>query len=117
MNPLDAEVEVIELDGSLLKVYLRKVERAEELKDELDKLEDNYYRRAKDASFRNHHHIPISVETTNFLQEYPEMHAEALDALHAIEGVIFDLREECSSSTYLLNPITPISLVRDFTMT
>jgi hypothetical protein len=85
----------ISIENEKLQDYLSKVREAERLKEELDDLETDYYRFSVDANFRKRHGIRLSVETADFLRNYPIEYKETLDTLYGIEDTLFDLRDEC----------------------
>lgn len=91
----DLEIEEQPLEDVLAQRYLNKVTEASQLKDELDSLEEEYFRISTDVSFRNRYDIPLSAETTRFLDEYRTTHSEILEHLHAVESNLFDLRDQC----------------------
>ncbi|PSS12620.1 hypothetical protein M430DRAFT_52906 [Amorphotheca resinae ATCC 22711] len=82
-------------DSDLLERYLAKVTEADELKRELDKLQDDYCRLSKDDSFRRSHNIPIPTNTITFLSDFPRLHKETVEKLGVVEHELFDLRKEC----------------------
>jgi hypothetical protein len=94
-QPPENEFQSFNLENELVKEYLEKVGEAKYLKEQLDELDDDYYRLSKDASFRNRHNIPISLETTTFLENFTETHKETLHKLHDVEDDLFDLRDRC----------------------
>lgn len=78
-----------------LQRYLTEVTEAKRLRDDLDELEEEYFRVSTDASFRKRHDIPISAETTQFFDEYRSTHSEILEQLHSVESRLLNLRDRC----------------------
>ncbi|KAH6668952.1 hypothetical protein B0J14DRAFT_153628 [Halenospora varia] len=91
----DLEVEERPLEEGQVQQYMNRVAEASRLKDELDGLEEEYFRISTDASFRNRYDIPLSAETTRFLDEYRTTHSAILEHLHSVENHLFDLRDQC----------------------
>ncbi|KAE8447118.1 hypothetical protein EG329_011102 [Mollisiaceae sp. DMI_Dod_QoI] len=92
---LDTDPTDLVLENSLVREYLDRVEEAERLKEDVEDLENEYLQVSGDATFRKRHNIPLSDETSNFLNEYPTLHAEALNDLHDAEDALFDTRDKC----------------------
>jgi hypothetical protein len=91
----DTESQDLNLHSDLLQRYLEKVTEADELKRELDKLQDDYCRLSKDDSFRKSHNIPIPTKTMTFLSDFPRLYKETVEKLSGVEHELFDLRKEC----------------------
>jgi hypothetical protein len=82
-------------ENNMTRGYLDKLSEAGRLKDDLDILEEKYFQRSTDASFRKRHEIALSTETAIFLTEYPKLRSDILETLRAVEDDIFDLRSKC----------------------
>ena len=94
-HPSDSEVSHLSVTDERLAEYLGKVSEAENLKQELDDLEEDYERLTKDLAFRKRHKVPASKETIQFINIYPQAHEETLEKLYDIEDDIENLREHC----------------------
>jgi hypothetical protein len=95
-RPLDSDPEDFVFEHPLVRKYLKKLEEAEDLKEDMDQLENEYLEVSEKMMFRRKHHIPLSEETTTFLyDEYPKLHAEIIKDLRAAEDALFKIRDEC----------------------
>jgi len=94
-HPPDFEPSQFSITDERLAVYLEKIAEAEDLKQELDDLEDDYDRLTKDVAFRKRYRVPASQESTHFIKIYPQAHEEALQKLYDIEDDIESLWERC----------------------
>ncbi|KAF4630153.1 hypothetical protein G7Y89_g7988 [Cudoniella acicularis] len=112
VKPYAPENEVQEqpLEEGLVQEYLERVAEAKRLRNELDGLEEEYFRISTDASFRNRYDIPLSTETAKFLDEYRSTHADIRNTLYDVETDVFDLRDRCvkgglfSEAEYVYEP-------------
>ncbi|CZR67205.1 uncharacterized protein PAC_17104 [Phialocephala subalpina] len=92
---IDSEPTDLALDNPLVREYLDKVEEAERLKEDIEDLEHDYLKESGAATFRQRHNIPLTEETSKFLDDYPRLHAEALNDLRDAEDALFNMRDQC----------------------
>ncbi|KAH8805552.1 hypothetical protein F5884DRAFT_755119 [Xylogone sp. PMI_703] len=109
-NPSDFDVQSLDIENVLVKSYLTKVEEAEMLKGEVERLENRQYRLIQEQIFRSKHNLQLSEESQAFLEQYPDLHAETIRQLQAAEDELYSLRERCieedlfSESEYRYEP-------------
>jgi hypothetical protein len=94
-KPPDTDVHDFNFEDDLVQVYLTKVEEANEVREELEELEEDYCQRKAHTSFRNRLGIPLSKETVKFLNDFPRLRGSLLDSLQEVETALFDLRSRC----------------------
>jgi hypothetical protein len=83
------------LETGVVQQYLKKVAEAEQLKCEVDELEEDYLRYCKESSYRKRHNIPISSDKATFLSTYEEQYETIVHSLYQVEDDLLDLRDEC----------------------
>ena len=91
----DNEIQSLNIENNQFRMFLEKFAQAQNLKVDLDELEDDYYQYSMEWSFRTRHRIPLSTETAAFLKDFENLHADALDALYTVENDLLNLRDEC----------------------
>jgi hypothetical protein len=84
-----------DLDYDAIQEYLRKMAEAHYAKDDLDALEEDYFRFLSDISFRDRHDVWFSDEAKSFLADYPKRRAEIEQSLKRTETELVALRAEC----------------------
>ena len=109
-HPQDFDPSQFSIADERLTAYLEKIAEAEDLKQELDDLEDDYDRLTKGIAFRKRYRVPASQESIHFINIYPQAHEEALQKLYDIEDDVESLWEHCvqqkvfTSSEHIYTP-------------
>jgi hypothetical protein len=94
-EPPEAEIQNLKLNDDPVQEYLEKVEEAYRLREELEDLEDEYCKVVETREVRKRHHIEQSEQSTNFLEDYPQLHKDILDPLQEAEQTLYTLRKFC----------------------
>lgn len=82
-------------ENDLKQVYLQKVSEAHYLREDLDDLEEDYYRFSTEAELRHKLKVALSAETADFFHAYRPKHTEIVAELEKVEGQLPSLRIEC----------------------
>jgi hypothetical protein len=94
-EPEDIEYANLDLNNEHVKQYLATVAEAGYLREDLDSLEDEQYRRSQELYFRTRHNIPVSEETKAFLFDFPQAHRKLIQQLYDAEDTLYDLHDRC----------------------
>ncbi|KAG0647719.1 hypothetical protein D0Z07_6573 [Hyphodiscus hymeniophilus] len=109
-EPENPEFQNLDLDNDLVKQYLAKLSEAEQIKEQLDDLENEQYRLSEELSFRARFNLTLAAEKSEFLFDFPKRHKKMLETLETVEDDLYDLRNQCveahlfSDSQYVYEP-------------
>lgn len=93
--PRETESPIKHLEDDLKQVYLQKVCEAHYLREDLDDLEEDYYRFSTEAELRHKLGVALSAETADFFHAYRPKHTEIIEELEKVEAQLPSLRAEC----------------------
>jgi hypothetical protein len=85
----------LKLEPELVQVYFDKVAGAEIFKEQLHELEDKQYSLNQELFFRKRHELPLSKEKADFLDNFPRLRRDLIDALENLEDDLHEIRDRC----------------------
>jgi hypothetical protein len=97
-NARETESPSPNLEYDAVQEYLRKMTEAHYAREDLDALEEDYFRFSSDMSFRDRHDVWFSDEAKSFLADYPKRRVEIEQSLQKTEAELVLLRAECLSN-------------------
>ncbi|KAH8591815.1 hypothetical protein B0O99DRAFT_597874 [Bisporella sp. PMI_857] len=102
-NPTEPDLEGSVPGSGLMQSYMEMVSKAEQLKRDLDELEDDFLRLSKECAYRQKYNVPVSAYTAKFFANYASSYSSTLEMLHTVEDDLFDLRDQCLKENLFTN--------------
>lgn len=93
----DEGIQVFTAGNVELREYLKSIKNAENLKQELERLEVRRDYLLIESNFRKSHDILLATQDGDFLNRFPERYRYLHDELYEAEDRLYELRDQCLS--------------------